>query len=115
MVAGPTIGSLVVTRGTQCLYDEALKDDVPNSLDILHTATGGTPIVLLGRGTVIQDWIDQNCGDGASHATNFRVTTTIYLGSAEERELFGFGSQLSRRFSTLVDLCGVSTTEYEAS
>ena len=31
VVAGPTIGSVVAARGTQCLYVEAMKEDIPNS------------------------------------------------------------------------------------
>ena len=65
VVAEPTIGSVVAARGTQCLYVEATKEDIRNSQDILQVANGGTPIILLGRGTVIQDQIDQNGGNGA--------------------------------------------------
>ena len=53
VVAGPTIGLVVGARGTQCLYVQATKEDIPNSKDILKIANGGTPIILLGRGTII--------------------------------------------------------------
>ena len=88
IVAGPTIGSVVGARGTQCVYVEATKDDIPHSQDIIQIANGCTPIIVLGRGTVVQDWVDQSCTDGASQANNFRTVSTIYLGSAEERQLF---------------------------
>ena len=88
IVAGPTIGSVVGARGTQCVYVEATKDDIPHSQDIIQIANGGTPVIVLGRGTLVQDWLDQNCTEGASQTNNFRTVSTIYLGSAEERQLF---------------------------
>ena len=51
--ARPTMGSVVAARGTRCMYVQALKEGNPNSLDILQIANGGTPILLLGRGTIL--------------------------------------------------------------
>ena len=51
-------------------------------------AYGGTPVIMFGKATVIQDWLDHNAMDGASQGCNFSVTSTLYLGSQEERQLY---------------------------
>ena len=80
IVAGPTIGSVVGARGTQCVYVEATKDDIPHSQGIIQIANGGTPVIVLGRGTVVQDCLDQKYTDGASQANSFMDCKYYLLG-----------------------------------
>ena len=64
------------------------EQDVPFSEELLRIANGGTPVILAGKATVVQDWVDHNTGDGASQMCNFNTNSKVYLWSQEERPLF---------------------------
>ena len=57
---------------------------------------------MAGKATIVQDWVDQNTGDGASQMCNLSSNSTVYLGSPVKRQLFlpdpkvtGLGGMLS--------------------
>ena len=65
VVAGSDLMAMVNGRSTHCIVVECSDGDVPYSEGLLRVANGGTPVIMFGKATVIQDWLDQNTGDGA--------------------------------------------------
>ena len=101
VIRGADLGTVAAGRNTHCVLVEC-EQDVPFSEELLRIANGGTPVIPVGKATVVQDWVDQNTGDGASQICNFSTNSTVYLGSQEARRLFlpnpkatGLGGMLS--------------------
>ena len=78
------------------------EQDVPFSEELLRIANGRTPVLAVGKALVVQDWVDQNTGVGASQMCNLSTHSAAYLGSQEETQLvlpnleaIGLGGMLS--------------------
>ena len=101
VIGGADLGTVAAGRNTYCVLVECEKD-VAFSEELLRIANRGTPVILVSKAAVVQDWVDQNTGDGASQMCNFSTNNTVYPGSEEERQLFppnpkatGLGGMLS--------------------
>ena len=79
VIGGGDLGTVAAGRNTHCVLVEC-EQDVPFSEELLRIASGGTPVIPVGKATVVQDWVDQNTGDGVSHVCNFSTNSTVYLG-----------------------------------
>ena len=88
VLAGSDLMVMVNARSTHCILVECSDGDIPYSEGLPRVANGGTPVIMFGKATVIQDWLDQNTGDGASQVCNFSATSTLYLVSQEEGQLY---------------------------
>ena len=66
VLVGSDLMAVVNARSTHCIRVECFDGDVPCSEGLLRVANGGTPLMMFGKAIVIQDWLDQNTGDGAS-------------------------------------------------
>ena len=101
VIGGADLGIVAAGINTHCVLVEC-EQDVPCSEEVLRIANGGTPVIVVGKALVVQDWVDHNTGDGASEMCNFSTNSTVYLGSQEERQMFppnpkalGLGGMLS--------------------
>ena len=88
VLASSNLMTVVNARSTHRILVECSDGDVPYSEGLMRVANWGTRVIMFGKATVIQDELDQNIGDGASHVCNFSATSTLYLGSPEERQLY---------------------------
>ena len=80
VIGGADLGNVEAGRNTHCVLVEC-EQDVPFSEELLRIANGGTPVILVTKALVVQDWVDQNAGDGASQMCNFSTNSTVYLDS----------------------------------
>ena len=83
VIGGADLGTVATGSNTHYVLVECEQGD-PFSEELLRIANGGTPVILVGKATVVQDWVDQNTSNGASHMCNFSTNSTFYLGSQEE-------------------------------
>ena len=55
VLAGSDLMAVVNARSTHCILVECFDGDVPYSEGLLRVAHGGTPVIMFGKATVIQD------------------------------------------------------------
>ena len=110
VLAGVDLMAVASAKSTHCIPVDCSDGDVPYSEGLLQVAHRGTPVILFGKATSLQEWLDQNTRAGASQVCNF--STTMYLGLQEERQLYlpnpklaGFGWVIS---VALFSLCSVT-------
>ena len=65
VIGGADLGTVEAGRNTHGVLLQC-EQDVPFSEELLRIANGGTPVILVGKATVVYDWVDHNTGDGAS-------------------------------------------------
>ena len=81
VVAGTYLMTVVSAKGAHCVLVQCFDGDVPYSESLLRVANGGTPVLMFGKATFIQDGLHQNNGAGASQFCNFSATSALYVGS----------------------------------